>query len=818
MDLLEAARDLLRRGFAPIPVPRGQKRPVIEGWPSLRLQEADLAKHFKDSSNIGALTGEPSGGLTDIDLDCDEAVRLADAFLPQTPMWSGRAARPRSHVWFRITDGLPNSATFKDIDNETVLVELRANGRQTLVPPSLHPDGDRYEWHGALEPAEVAGDELARTVHTLAAACLLVRHWPKVPGSRHEIANALAGMLLRGGWAETDAAHLIGEVARTAGDDEARTRARDAIATARTLGRGGRATGGPTLARLLDERVVDRVREWLGVSPDHDPAGQQWEPPAEFHRISVPEFPVEVLPSWLSEFVAAEAQATQTPPALAGGLVLAACAVALAGRTRVQIRPGWEEPTNIFSVVVLDPGNRKSAVFSDTTLPILDFEREEAKRLEPEIEEAESQQRLLISRLKHLEGKAAKANKPADRDRFEREARETSRELKDLVVPLRPRLFADDVTPEKLAVLLHDHGGRFAVLSAEGGVFELLAGRYSATGSPNFDIFLKGHAGDPLRVDRIDRTSDHIDRPALTVGLAIQHDVLRGLIAKPGFRRRGLLARFIFVLPTSPVGLRQTGPPPVPGDIRQHYHRNLSSLLRRGAQKSDYLELLRFSSEADARLREFETWLEPQLARDGELGGIADWASKLAGAVARFAGILHAAKHVDIEAPWGRPVALETVERAITLGNFYLIHARAAFAAMGADPEVERAEHVLSWIRRRHVSEFSERNAYQGMKGRFDFKKVEDLRPAIALLEQHGYIRRQSSPEQQRGRPRGPIYEVNPLFGDTGCFGEGGQDLHSDLPSTYEDSAEQKEGPKADPQYPHNPQNSPDALDDEGVV
>lgn len=46
-------------------------------------------------------------------------------------------------------------------------------------------------------------------------------------------------------------------------------------------------------------------------------------------------------------------------------------------------------------------------------------------------------------------------------------------------------------------MLLHEHGDRLAILSPEGGIFDLIAGRYSSTGAPNLDHFLKGHAGDP---------------------------------------------------------------------------------------------------------------------------------------------------------------------------------------------------------------------------------------------------------------------------------------------------------------------------------
>ena len=62
--------------------------------------------------------------------------------------------------------------------------------------------------------------------------------------------------------------------------------------------------------------------------------------------------------------------------------------------------------------------------------------------------------------------------------------------------------------------MLAEQGGRIASMSPEGGVFDLMAGLYSKSGMPQFGVYLIGHAGDNLRVDRISRTGEHVKRPA----------------------------------------------------------------------------------------------------------------------------------------------------------------------------------------------------------------------------------------------------------------------------------------------------------------
>jgi Protein of unknown function (DUF3987) len=49
------------------------------------------------------------------------------------------------------------------------------------------------------------------------------------------------------------------------------------------------------------------------------------------------------------------------------------------------------------------------------------------------------------------------------------------------VVPRPPILFTADVTAERLEVLLEGNAGRLAVISDEGGIFDVIAGRYNNT-------------------------------------------------------------------------------------------------------------------------------------------------------------------------------------------------------------------------------------------------------------------------------------------------------------------------------------------------
>jgi replicative DNA helicase len=299
-------------------------------------------------------------------------------------------------------------------------------------------------------------------------------------------------------------------------------------------------------------------------------------------------------------------------------------------------------------------------------------------------------------------------------------------------------------------------------------VFDQMAGRYNQAAGPNLGVCLKGHAGDLLKVDRRGRPPEYVQRPCLTIGLAAQPEVLRGLAGRPGFSGRGLLARFLYSLPASLVGHRQAGAPPVPSAVADRYTLELQTLaasLTNAARPAgnEGPALLVLDQEAAELLLDFERDLEPRLAANtGDLAHLAGWAAKLAGATCRLAALLHLASH--LRDGWAQPIGSDTFAGAVRLAGYLVDHARAVFDLMGADPRVDDARWLLDWINRTDQAQFTRRDAHVAApRGRF--RKAADLEPALTLLEEHGWLRRVDAdpPGPKGGRPSSPRFLVNPL-------------------------------------------------------
>jgi replicative DNA helicase len=483
------------------------------------------------------------------------------------------------------------------------------------------------------------------------------------------------------------------------------------------------------------------------------------DPPIPFDEFDLPTFPTKAFPQWLKDFVEAEAEATQTPVDLASMLALSVCSAGLSKKFVVEGSPGWLEPVNLYTVTALPPASRKTSVFSSMISPITAFEVAEYERTRVQIAMAEQEKRMAEKSRAMAEDKALKSQ-GSEREHWSMEARNLEETLSNMNVPSTPRFVADDVTPEKLAVIMSEQRGRIAILSDEGGPFEMMAGRYSE--KPNFEIYLKGHPGVDVRIDRKNGTSIHIRKPAITIGLAVQPDVLTGLASTPQLRGRGMLARILWSMPKSNIGSRSTRPKSMPDFVRADYHRHIKTLFELQPKRDEQGEwipaIAKFSPGAQEIFDAFRQELEPKLSRYGELGYLQDWAGKLAGAILRIVWILSINRHFKDPSIY---MGENDILAALEIGQYLIAHAKAAFSCMGADERTESAKHILGYIQRAGWKEFSRRDLHQVARGDARFKDPDSLDEPLGILEKRFFIRAIQTTSEGPGRRPSTRYRTN---------------------------------------------------------
>jgi hypothetical protein len=442
-------------------------------------------------------------------------------------------------------------------------------------------------------------------------------------------------------------------------------------------------------------RVYSSNGEWLEVD--------DWKDPIPFDDYSdLPAFPTEMLGAIGVEMVESVAVTNQVDSGLPASMYLAALSTCLSRKLSVDLRT-HNEPVNIYTCPILDSGERKTATMQLMMKPIYNYQID-VKKATPEEEET-------------------------------------------------PIFIVDDITTEALFKVMTENNERMSVISAEGGIFQIMAGKYSTRGYSNFDLYLKAHAGDPCSSHRVGRNAQFMESPSLTMCLAVQHDVINEIGCNPQFRGRGLTGRFLFNRCKPKAGYRIRQTKTISDEILQIYKKHITDLMN----VSFYNTTILMTDDAQALWDSFYNETEEEMRRSGKLYTIKDWGSKLAGAVARISGLLHFAQHGP--GATDKQISIDTVISAIDIGKYYKQHALAVFGLMGDNPQVQAAKLILKYLLAHKPSKFKGREVLQNKSA---FKSMDTVNLGLNCLESQNYIVRVTPDPTKSGRPEAATFRVNP--------------------------------------------------------
>lgn len=502
---------------------------------------------------------------------------------------------------------------------------------------------------------------------------------------------------------------------------------------------------------ILDDRTDPNNADYVDFA-DAYPAPLERETGTE-------EFPFYALPKVAGEFVYALSESTQTPAGLAGSAVLAVLSAAAGGFVEVQVRPGYTEGVNLFLTAIADSGERKSSVMRAATAPLREVERDLHKELSPIISQQMTERDIAERYAEKAKRDAGNASDQTRRDELTSDAITAAGQAESQKVLAEPRIIGDDMTVEALISSLADQGGRFAILSAEGGFFAEMAGRYSSR--TDISNVLMAHAGDPISVDRKGRPSEFVEHPALTVGVMIQPGILAESTTNSTFVASGLMARFLYCWPSSKVGYRAIDPAPI-SDAATSRYRDAVYSLAHGLRTANSTRTLTLSDAADkARIRYAEE-VEHELRPGGALAHMRSWAGKVVGAAVRIAGLIHAANE-----PRDNSIPGDTMDAAILLARYFTTHASCVFDGLStgsADRSIARQ--VLGVIRRHDLDDFTMRDLLS-VAARSWLPNRDTAQPAIDLLVEFGWLL-PVTPERIPGPGRPPAirYRTHPAVWD----------------------------------------------------
>lgn len=498
------------------------------------------------------------------------------------------------------------------------------------------------------------------------------------------------------------------------------------------------AEGTKALDIIKAEFVEEEALEWPAI--DERPA-----------LTPLPIFPINSMPEPLKQMVIETAASVQVAIEVVALTILIITGFA-AGRENVfSIKPGLETRPNLFGLVFVERGGRKSASYAPILKPVYQWitnklhdYKQALNSLRLKQKERDSLEAIMTN------GKVKPDSAGAARikyDQIQLEIEEMSKKLRD------PEFIADDTTPEALLDLFQRCQGQGLVSSDDGRAFlKILNGLYS--GENREEFHLRGFdCINPIINHRKSKLSAIIEKPFEAVLMMLQIDCLGKLGQSDDLFSSGFLSRCLFVVPDSLAGSRVYSERQINESVLAKYEILIRNLLDNNYSRSIGEDKV-YQAEPIAK----EAWIkfynktEAEVGPGGKFYNIADLAIRFPEFVRKIALIIAITEAHNT-------ILLEDMTRAIILTEYYAIHAERAFSVMKAIGFPSEAQRVLRVISKNNIREFSIREIERatGMS-------AAETDSGINLLISRHYVRakKEQSNEVTVGRKPSAKFEVNP--------------------------------------------------------
>ncbi|MDR1083907.1 MAG: DUF3987 domain-containing protein [Deltaproteobacteria bacterium] len=675
--ILQEALALAHNGRLVFPT-RPDKTPLIKGWPDLATTDEKTITGWFDKGqppNLAVITGHKSGFFClDIDGHMGEASlseleRLNGEIAPHC---SVRTASGGRHFHFLMPDFDLRNSSGKFGPG----LDIRANGGYVLVPPSqaLNRNGNLGAYSYLSEVHLSSGQLVA------APAWLLDLLRPLPPTPSH---NPSPGVTAPNSYGEKALDEECRRISSAGAGERNDTLNRAAFAIFQLVGggaiehglaeerlRSAALTSGLTpkeieaTLRSAAKRGLTKPRSApqnlpVPVARPNQKVQAETEPAADVH---LPPPPLGVFPREVQELLREASAAYKQLPLEVAIVAFLALLTASLGRSRVvRVKPGWEEAGNIYNVVVADSGVGKSHCFREMLKPVwqLDFENREKW-----LTEFADYRNVMEMRQKDKEMAADEPAPPK---------------------PIRRQYIIEDATCEAIGGILAENPRGLLWYSDELSSIILNLDRYSNSKGGTKSRLLSTYDGAPWKTSRRDSEKDQSAASAtLSIAGTAQPKILRDLFTEQD-ALSGFLPRFIFIraVRSQPALLSQrpfTGQPL----IKRIANHLLSWEMNRDGELWQPA-VVPLSSLAYSLYEDWHNHVMRQVWLESDSDNAI--AAKLVAQVIRLALLLHSLDAALAGTDGLEEISLDTMNKALVLGEWIQAHQRLVWLEMGLDTE-----------------------------------------------------------------------------------------------------------------------------------
>ena len=361
------------------------------------------------------------------------------------------------------------------------------------------------------------------------------------------------------------------------------------------------------------------------------------------------DFPIETLPGVFQEMARAVANSCQCGDNLPSIVVIGVINAAIGPGLMIE-NPitGEKTPINIFQIAIADSGTGKSRVMNKLQQGILKYDtvcREDwANHIKPECEARKREINVLIKALEKkikpaAEGKKDKSHKP---DNQMTEMSKLIHELDIISAKLiQPRIIVQDVTTQKMGILLQQNRGRLISMSPDArDPVNNLMGRYNESGTDE-NIYLSAFSCERVTFDRVTRDSVTVERPWISLLWLIQEDKADDMLISKSLREGGFLPRCLVSYTDAKPGFMVKGQK-ISSSLEQKYDDLVFSIMTQYYGRAEPHIVLMSQGAADL-VAEYHDQ-NVQRYRDGQKEGWS-YISRHAEIASRICATLHVMKY-----------------------------------------------------------------------------------------------------------------------------------------------------------------------------
>ncbi len=443
-------------------------------------------------------------------------------------------------------------------------------------------------------------------------------------------------------------------------------------------------------------------------------------------------FPLHCLPPQAQAMARAICKTERVPATLAGVCVLGFLSASIGRGLQIQSAPARLTRGNLYLAASAESGSGKSETYRHAAKPFFEFEAEFLKSWRTStLPRLQAERDILEEEIAELKKMARKSESALQRDELKTKLAQKKEAFDALKMQLHaPGFSVEDVTVEKLAVLLSQRGETLASLSADAGsIVNNLLGKNNKLQRTDESIYLKGFSGDFCRVDRVSAEPVLLNSPCLSALWLTQPDKVDSLLAERSLSDGGLIPR---MLPShtrcEPQHIQDSAPIPAP--VAAEYRALIRSLLESYRLATEPFTI-HPSAEAKGALDYYFNRIVDR--RNSDLHDVTIYAARWGEQAWRIAVCLHAGK-------WGphaheQPLELDTANDAIALADWFSAQQLEILAGGREKAKQDKRDKVLALL----VDKPSGIRATDVYRARFTHN-AEAAHTLLAQLETQGVI------------------------------------------------------------------------------